>query len=337
MTAARNPMQQSLLGSAFLRGSSHRLFASQDLDETRAMVARVMKPHGLGVAGRAQQLGARMHHASLGEVSVSRLKYGAEVCIQPDRLEDFFLVQMPLAGHAEIHSGDDSLQSTSDLASVLSPSDPIRMRWSADADQLMVRIPRRRLERCAAAQLGRELDAPLRFELGMSWQQQPAWTCLLSYLLQCAEQGVTAGTHRLLAAQIDQLVASTLLCVQPHSLSHARPARCGPVLPRHVRRVEEYLQTHADQPISADQLAALAGVSLRSLYAGFQQFCGTSPMQYLKQIRLDRARADLLGNSALTTVAGIALAWGFDHLGRFSVDYRKRFGESPSDTLRRRG
>lgn len=336
MPVARNLMPHSLLDSACLRGPAHRLFASRDLDETRAMVARVMKPHGLGVAGAAQQLGAHMHHVSLGEVSVSRLKYGAAVCIEPDRLEDFFLVQMPLAGHAEIHSGNHSLQSTPDLASVLSPSDPIRMRWSADSDQLMVRIPRRRLERCAAAQLGRELNAPLRFELGMRWQQQPAWTCLLGYLLQCAEQGVTPGTHRLLAAQIDQLVASTLLCVQPHSLSHARPARCGPVLPRHVRQVEDYLQTHADQPISADQLAALAGVSLRSLYAGFQQFCGTSPMQYLKQIRLDRARADLQGNSALTTVAGIALSWGFDHLGRFSVDYRKRFGESPSETLRRR-
>lgn len=337
MLAARNPSPQAVLSTAFLGDPTRRLFASRDLDETRAMVGRVMKPHDLGVAGTAQQLGARMHHAAFGEVSLSRLKYGASVSIEPDRLGDFFLVQMPLAGHAEIHSGDDEILSTPDLASVLSPSDPIRMRWSADNDQLMVRISRRRLERCAAAQLGRELDRPLRFELGMDWQRQPAWTCLLAYLLQCADHGVAGESQRLLGAQIEQLVATTLLCVQPHSLSHARPARCGPVLPRHVRKVEDFLQTHADQPISADQLAQLAGVSLRSLYAGFQQFCGASPMQYLKQIRLDRARADLQGNSALTTVAGIALAWGFEHLGRFSVDYKKRFGESPGETLRRRG
>lgn len=337
MLAPRPPMQPALPSGALLRGPTRPLFASSDLDETRAMVARVMKPHGLGVAGTAQRLGARMHHVRFGEVSVSRLKYGATVCIEPDRLDDFFLVQMPLAGHAEIHSGDETLQSTPELASVLSPSDPIRMRWSADNDQLMVRISRRRLERCAAAQLGRELDAPLRFELGMAWRRTPAWTCLLDYLLQCADHGVPCDAQRLLGAQIEQLVATTLLCVQPHSLSHARPARCGPVLPRHVRKVQEYLQAHADQPIAADQLAELAGVSLRSLYAGFQQFCGTSPMQYLKQIRLDRARADLLGNSALTTVAGIAMAWGFDHPGRFSVDYRKRYGESPGETLRRRG
>lgn len=58
-----------------------------------------------------------------------------------------------------------------------------------------------------------------------------------------------------------------------------------------------------------------------------------SPMQYLKDLRLERASAELLGGS--THVAGVALRWGFGHLGRFSADYRARFGEYPSETVRR--
>lgn len=323
------------LTSALLNDRTHQLFASSDLEETRTFVGRVMKPHTLGVAGTGQKLNARMQHVPFGEVTLNRLKYGAWTDIVPDRLDDFFLVQMPIAGHAGIACGDEQIESTPSLASVLSPTEPIRMRWSPDNDQLMVRISRRRLERALAAQLGWEPDKPLRFSLGMVLRDAPAWCLLLSYLLECSEQGIDSTNQPILASQIEQLVVATLLCVQPHNFSHARPARRANVLPRHVRKVEEYLQSHAEEPICADQLALLAGVSLRSLYTGFKQFCGVSPMQYLKQLRLDRARAELLENPHISTVAGVALRWGFGHLGRFSVDYKTRFGESPCESLRR--
>ena len=75
-------------------------------------------------------------------------------------------------------------------------------------------------------------------------------------------------------------------------------------------------------------------MSLRSLYTGFKAFCGVTPMQYLKELRLDRAHAELQGASHGAQVSGVALRWGFGHLGRFSADYHARFGENPSETLR---
>ncbi len=50
---------------------------------------------------------------------------------------------------------------------------------------------------------------------------------------------------------------------------------------------------------------------------------------------MERARQALLGPEPASSVTGIALDWGFAHLGRFSVEYRERFGECPSQTLRR--
>ena len=158
----------------------------------------------------------------------------------------------------------------------------------------------------------------------------------MSYLLECSAQDVDVVRHKLMTSQIEQLVAATLLSTHGHNYSDAQPVRRGAVLPRHVRKVEEYLQAHAHENVCADQLAQLAGVSLRSLYAGFKDFCGVSPMQYLRDLRLDRARADLLNLPDVPSVASVALRWGFGHLGRFSADYKERFGESPSESLRRR-
>ncbi len=327
---------------ALSRNASLRLFASDDLEETRTRVGGVMKPHALGVVGGRQRLRARMHHAAFGDTSISRLGYGACVSITPDTLDDFFLVQMPISGVASIASGDETIDSTPRLASVLSPTEPIRMRWAAESDQLLVRIPRTTLERAHAAQLGRapgdtgRRREPLRFALGLDWQASPAWRNLTTYLLACADEGVDAARHPLLASRIDQLVVGTLLAVQPHNFSAAPPPRCAEVLPRHVRRVEDHLHAHADEPIAPADLARLAGVSLRSLYAGFRRYRGIGPMECLKRVRLDRARADLLDRApgGGTTVADVALRWGFGHLGRFAADYRARFGEPPSRTLR---
>lgn len=322
------------LSGALLGTPELQLFASRDLEQTRAMVAQVMKPHELHVHGAGQHVKARMHHAAFGGVSLNRLAYGAEVEIEPGSLDDFYLVQMPLAGHASITSGSQQIDSGLQLASVISPDDATVMRWSGDCDQLMVRIERQLIERALRAQTGNLEAATLRFQLGFRWQDSPPWRCLLQYLADCASQSFDATRYRLVTAQVEQLVAATLLAAQPHDLGGCQLPRCTAVLPRHIRRVEEYLREHVGEPVCADQLAMIAGVSLRSLYAGFRDHCGVSPLQYLRNLRLDRARQALLDEPD-SNIACVALRWGFGHLGRFSADYRKRFGESPSQSVRR--
>ncbi|CAM3357057.1 AraC family transcriptional regulator [Paracidovorax anthurii] len=337
MTPPSTALRQPAMPLAIDRFSSmpeRLLFASCDLDETRSIVGRVMKPHRLAQTGGGERLDARMHYVSLGDVSVSRLRYGAAVEIQPGPLESFFLVQMPLSGRARIDSGGRQVESAPGTASVLSPDDETCMHWSAGTDQLMLRIARPQVERVLVGHLGRPLDQPLRFELGFQWQDSAPWRCLLSYLLDCATQHPELAQHKLLVAQIEQLAALILLTSHQHNHSETAPARRGTILPRHVRRAQDYLQAHAHEPVCADQLADVAGVSVRSLYAGFKEFLGVSPMQYLRDLRMERVRTELLGGEA-SNVAGIALRWGFAHLGRFSSDYKQRYGESPSQTLRR--
>lgn len=71
------------LANALIETPERQLFASRDLAQTRRLLGAVMKPHALHVHGASQQLNARMHHMAFGAVSLNRLKYGAEVDIEP--------------------------------------------------------------------------------------------------------------------------------------------------------------------------------------------------------------------------------------------------------------
>jgi transcriptional regulator GlxA family with amidase domain len=139
-----------------------------------------------------------------------------------------------------------------------------------------------------------------------------------------------------MAERFSETLLTALLYSQPNNYSqwlHRDPQSAGP---RWVRGVEEYLEAHCDQPITARDIAEVAGVSASAIYAGFARHRGYTPLQFLKEIRLRWVRDALLTALPEATVKGVAARWGFNHLGRFSRDYGRRFGESPSTTLRRR-
>jgi AraC-like DNA-binding protein len=98
----------------------------------------------------------------------------------------------------------------------------------------------------------------------------------------------------------------------------------------------DYLLAHPHREMELSDLCQLTGSSARSIAHACQTVLGTSPMRYLKQLRLNRARMLLRkGSREVTSVSECAHFAGFSHLGRFSADYRRTFGESPSQTLDR--
>ena len=316
----------------------YRLFHSQDLDETRSNVGRIFKPHALGVCGKRQRLDAQMDHLAIGGLSLNRLRYGADVTIEPACLDDFLLVQMPLAGSAHIQCGTRTIVSDPSCASVVTPSLPLHMRWQGQCDQLIVRIERPALEAACGNLLGHALPRPLEFELGMDLRhgQGQAWRNLVLFLAG-SQFTDNAAQHPLLAAQVEQLLVSSLLLGQPHNYSSALQHSASTPAPGYMQRAQAYITEHCDQPITVGDIARHAAVSVRSLYAGFQQHHGTSPMAYLRLVRLQRVRETLIqarDTGSRASVTQIAMAWGFGHLGHFTAAYRQQFNELPSQTLR---
>jgi AraC-like DNA-binding protein/tetratricopeptide (TPR) repeat protein len=106
-------------------------------------------------------------------------------------------------------------------------------------------------------------------------------------------------------------------------------------LPRAVRRVLDLMEAHCGLPHRLAELAAFAEVPPRTLQRQFRQFVGMSPLAKLRELRLERARRELLQAVPKVTVADIAHRCGFNHLGRFAIAYKRRHGEAPSTTLDR--
>jgi len=98
-------------------------------------------------------------------------------------------------------------------------------------------------------------------------------------------------------------------------------------------RAEAFLRGSLEEPVRIEDVCAAVHASRPVLHASFRAAFGTSPMAYLRSLRLSAARRDLERAGRDTSVAAVAMRWGFFRLGSFAGDYRAMFGEKPSETL----
>lgn len=102
-----------------------------------------------------------------------------------------------------------------------------------------------------------------------------------------------------------------------------------------ARKAEAWLRQNLAEPPTIAALCGALRASERTLHEAFREHLGTTPKAYVKILRLNAARQDLLRGLPKTRVTDVALDWGFLHFGWFSQDYRRLFGEAPSQTLQR--
>ena len=100
-----------------------------------------------------------------------------------------------------------------------------------------------------------------------------------------------------------------------------------------VDRACELMLGHADEPLSILEVCSRVGTSRRKLNYCFQDVLGTTPIKYLRSLRLNGVRRALKQDAPGVTIQDIASHWGFWHLSQFAQDYKKLFGELPSATL----
>ena len=102
-----------------------------------------------------------------------------------------------------------------------------------------------------------------------------------------------------------------------------------------VSRAQEYMREHVEEPLTVEDLCRVLGVSRRTLQYSFQEVLQLNPVSYLRAMRLNGVRRMLKSaDPGRQSVQDIAARWGFWHLSHFANDYRRMFGELPSETLR---
>jgi AraC-like DNA-binding protein len=134
------------------------------------------------------------------------------------------------------------------------------------------------------------------------------------------------------AALEDELVRAMIECLT----QGMSPSREAPLHSKVMSRFEEFVAERPHEPLHLAEVCRGIGVSVRTLRACCQEYLGVGPNRYLWLRRMKLARAALLDiDSATKTVTDVATNYGFWELGRFAVEYRDLYGETPSNTLRR--
>ncbi|WP_168190211.1 AraC family transcriptional regulator [Luteithermobacter gelatinilyticus] len=319
--------------------SGYPVLHTTDLEEAQTRVSEIFCAHRLAPLDPGGKVQTLMNHAPAGEVSLNYLHYGPAVEIDPGKLQNFYLVPVPLQGRIEMRAGRQTCLVEPQNALVISPDQHARMKWSENTRNLIVKIDREALERCLAHILGAHLPRPLVFEplLDQRRMYQGRWLRSVMHLQAELEAGPDRKIPVPLLNQLAELCKLALIYTQPHNYSDCLETGLTRVAPRYVKRAEDYIVANLKNTITIEDLVQASGVSARSLFAGFREFRGTTPMKFVRDQRLQKVHEELHHNDSRHTVTQIALKWGFSQLGRFSVEYRKKFGESPSETLRKGG
>ncbi|HEY3561760.1 MAG TPA: AraC family transcriptional regulator [Kribbella sp.] len=163
------------------------------------------------------------------------------------------------------------------------------------------------------------------------------WQVLAGFARKTLAAAPSVAEHPLIAGQLLEYVAASMLAVFPNAtmrLSHVpSPGAVGTAT---LRRAVAYVDGHADQPITVEDIATAAGTSARALQYAFRRYLDCTPREYLRRVRLERAHRDLQNAGPGDTVASIALRWGFTSTGWFTRHYRTTYLQSPGQTLRSR-
>lgn len=307
-------------------------FALRDLEAVRHQGSQVFCDHQLRLSGTERSLDAQVYYRPLQHLGLGRLSYGAAVDIDPGALHNFYLLQIPLSGHERVVCDGQEWWSDAQCASLISPTQRLQMHHAAGTQKLFLRVDAAALD--ALARHEWQTDHPLRLHNMLDWRNPDIQG--LRRMLAWLFEEVSCGQmleQRTLAQQIER---SVMLALLQAARLEVEPARERVIQPGFVRRAIECIHARAQQPLSIGDIAAAVGVSRRSLYAGFRQYVGETPLAYLKSVRLDGVHTELQAARARGDgVSDVALRWGFFHLGQFAADYRQRFGERPSETLQR--
>jgi len=285
--------------------------------------------HRLTVLGTGN-MRASLRYTDFARLGLSHIGYGGEVRVQSPDIEEIYHLQVVTSGRCSWNYDGDILSLSAGQALMMNPREGIDLTYSNDCQKLIVKVPESVLK-TACLQNGRTLPKDgLRFDHRvMELNSSLAFLRLLEAVYEEAAEGcIDIGS---VCESYASLLAGKLLSLFPCNLQQEA---CG-AGERQLQQIRHYLQERIKEDVSVEELAALCNVSVRTLYNLFAKEVGTTPKLFVKQLKLQSLHSDLKRGVGARNVTEIALDYGFTHLGRFSSDYRKLFGELPSETLRK--
>ncbi|WP_029109156.1 helix-turn-helix transcriptional regulator [Mycobacterium sp. URHD0025] len=309
-------------------------FTSADLGATEDFLARAYTKMSIG-RGRGERPTARVVRKWLGPISFDELELDYHMSYSAGPLNRVCLCR--------VHSGRIEENFIGEPQDVFGPGDvtlysPPELPYSGRVCRArydLTMFDAELLGRVATTEPGKRAEAVrLTGHRPISPQAGYQLSVAIEYV-RSVVQGRSGPVPPLIASTTAAMLAATVVSTMPTNAGlEPGSADRRDATPALLRRAIAYIEANADRDIALTDIADAVYVTPRALQYAFRRHLDVSPMGYLRRVRLDHARRQLLtADPATTTVQAVAARWGFAHTGRFSAAYRRTFGENPSDTL----
>jgi AraC-like DNA-binding protein len=308
-------------------------FTTDDLAEAREFLDQAYNSRLLMTAVPAGRPVLTVSHTETGAFAVSDVALPADLTFAVDP-SDQVIISTVIQGTVQVERGQDidRYQAGDVLVGSVHRIGAIVRTHGLRSRNVILPLPL--LNAVAGTEPG--TSAPLRFLsphlTGPAARGQ--WSAVTRYVDDLLASP-DAALGPLVITSAARLLAATALTVFP-STAHvpATPRDRRDASTATVRRATAFIDEQAGRDIAVSDIAAAACVTVRALQMAFRRELDTTPMAYLRTVRLARAHRELVdADLGQETVTAVAYRWGFSSAGRFSAYYRKTYGVSPRRTL----
>ena len=244
--------------------------------------------------------------------------------------------QIGLSGAATTTLGQTAVVDIGAQSCIIPADAEVKFHYGPRYEQLLLRIDTDAITAKLEALIGSHVRGKLEF--GVQADARDPGQQRLRRLIASLDQELAAAKsepNSLVMAEYEQLIITAFLIANLRNHDRFLQAKPSTIMPWQVRAAEEYIEANWNRSISIEDLSRAVNASARALFKTFKDARGYSPMMFLKRVRLTRAREMLRAGNPRTTITGVALLCGFGNPGHFAADYRRAFGELPSETLQR--
>jgi AraC-like DNA-binding protein len=326
------PMQMPFRQRAKLR--------SRDLAEVHSHMENAICQHDLGLDD-CESIDFVHHHAELGQLSFNAMYYGqnrGRVRVFAPPMRNRYIFQFSLSGVSRLRQKGQTIDLTPGTLFVVDPRYEHEQQLGVDYRHFNILVPCALVQKVLGRETGMDVETPLEFAMSDLAQDPKTGTIWRFVTGLCADldQETPLYAHPRVTPAIEESLVRVLLAGLRHNLSDQFQGEAPPPAPFYIRRAEEFIRRNACEDVTLEDIVAAAGVSTRTLHAGFRTYRDTTPMAHLKARRLELAHEALKSARGKgQTVTDIAFSCGLMHLSKFARDYQERFGETPSETRRR--
>ena len=307
------------------------------MDQARQTLSRMFTEISLEPDTGNAPFKAEVNGVELPKLGITHLRFRDDCVAGPIVPLDFHTVQFSQSGNCTFDIGNQVVPGSKNEGVMLSAGQQVRVHHTNDNDILCIIVKDQVIRDVISSWVGNANFPALKFRPQFD-PNQPRPASLLVFLKTVVNELNRPGgilEEPAAMSSIEHTLITSMLTGLEHNLDEVLRQPVAMAGKTQIRRVEEYLEAHATQPIDMQTIARETGHSVSSVYRAFRRHRGYTPMEFLKRVRMRLARHQLLQASLGSSVTSIAMECGFTHMSRFAAEYKRLFGEAPSETLKR--